>query len=259
MEASAPSSAERLARLNPVERELLILLGRGHTAKSIATLKGLSLAAVNERFRAARRKTGFGSSREIARLLTAQENRHDFIDLAGVAASRPVSLHPEVAPRRREPLPGRWSLLMITAILAAALLAQQTATPPAVWSEGLAAEIMSRQTVAPDLADLHARVSRGDRDEDWSPRTESVLAQRYQAVPHFARDVPTVSFRCSTDVCEVAGIMRPDIDGDDLNEMMIQLQAIGNPTPLPGLEHVVHSFSTADDRAPAFIAYWRRN
>ena len=58
MEASAPSSSERLDRLNPVERELLVLLGRGHTAKSIATLKGLSVPAVNERFRAARRKTG---------------------------------------------------------------------------------------------------------------------------------------------------------------------------------------------------------
>ena len=148
---------------------------------------------------------------------------------------------------------------MITAILAAALLAQQTATPTAVWSEGLAAEIMARQTVAPDLADLHAQASRGGRDDDWSPRTEVLLAQRYRAIAHFARDVPTVAFRCSTDVCEVAGIMRPDINGDDLTEMMIQLQAIGNPTPLPGLEHVVHSFSTADDRAPAFIAYWRRS
>lgn len=259
MDAPRPTSSERLDRLNLVERELLLLLGRGHTAKSIATLKCLSVAAVNERFRAARRKTGLGSSREIARLLTAQENRDDLIDLAGVAASRSESPHPEVAPRRRAPLPGRRSLLMITAILAAALLAQQTATPPTIWKEGLAAEIMSRQTVAPDLADLHAQVSRGGRDDDWSPRTEAVLAQRYQAVPHFARDVPTVSFRCSADVCEAAGIMRADINGDDLMAMMIQLQGMGHPTPVPGLEHVVHSFSTAGDRAPAFIAYWRRS
>lgn len=258
MAAPEPSSSERIDRLNPVERELLILLGRGHTAKTIANLKGLSVAAVNERFRAARRKTGLGSSREIARLLTAQENRHDFIELAGVAASPSESSRLKPAPRRRVPLPGRWSLLMITAILAAALLAQQTATPPAVRSEGLAADIMSRQTVAPDLADLHARVSRGDRDEDWSPRTESALAQRYEAVPNFARDVPTISFRCSADLCEAAGVMRADISGDDVTEMMIRLQGIGNPTPLPGLDHVVHSFSTAGDRPPAFIAYWRR-
>lgn len=254
-DSSAPSP---LDRLNPVERELLLLLGQGHTAKSIATLKGLSVAAVNERFRNARRKTGLASSREIARLLTAQENRHDLIDLAGVAAPRSESPHPKASPRRRVPLPGRWSLLMITAILAAALLAQQTSTPPAVWSEGLAAEIMSRQTVAPDLAELHAQASRGGRDDDWSPRTEAVLAERYRAVPHFARDVTTTSFRCSADLCEVAGIMRAEIDGDDLTEMMIQLQGIGNPTPLPGLQHVVHSFSTAGDRPPAFIAYWRR-
>ena len=41
MAAPGASSSERLDRLNPVERELLVLLGRGHTAKSIATLKGL--------------------------------------------------------------------------------------------------------------------------------------------------------------------------------------------------------------------------
>ena len=37
MAAPGASSSERLDRLNPVERELLVLLGRGHTAKSIAT------------------------------------------------------------------------------------------------------------------------------------------------------------------------------------------------------------------------------
>lgn len=259
METPGPTSSERLDRLNAVERELLLLLGRGHTAKSIATLKGLSVAAVNERFRAARRKTGFGSSREIARLLTAQENRHDLIDLAGASASS-SALRPDAAFRRRAPFSGRWSFLMITAILAAAvLLAHQTATPPAVWNEGLAVEIMSRQAPEPDLADLHARVSSGGRDAGWSAKTEALLTQRYGAIANFARDIPTVSIRCSTDLCEVAGIMRADIGGDELTEMMIQLQSLGNPEPLAGLDPVVHSFSTADDRPPAFIAYWSRS
>ena len=49
MEASAPSSSERLDRLNPVERELLVLLGRGHTAKSIATLTSRGPVMVSAR------------------------------------------------------------------------------------------------------------------------------------------------------------------------------------------------------------------
>ncbi|HET6407092.1 MAG TPA: sigma factor-like helix-turn-helix DNA-binding protein [Chthoniobacteraceae bacterium] len=56
--------APDLARLNEAEREALRLLAEGHTAKSIAGLTGRSVAAVNERLREARRKTGIGSSRE---------------------------------------------------------------------------------------------------------------------------------------------------------------------------------------------------
>jgi DNA-binding CsgD family transcriptional regulator len=62
-----------LSRLNDAERRVLRLLAEGHTAKSVATELGTTLAAVNERLREARRKTGVGSSRELARLLKAQE------------------------------------------------------------------------------------------------------------------------------------------------------------------------------------------
>jgi DNA-binding CsgD family transcriptional regulator len=69
-------------RLNETERRVLRLLAEGHTAKSIAAATGCSPAAVNERLREARRKTGIGSSRELARLLRAQENRDDEKGLA---------------------------------------------------------------------------------------------------------------------------------------------------------------------------------
>ena len=62
-----------LAALNDNELEILHLLANGHTAKSIASSLGRSETAVHERLRDARRKTGVGSSRELARLLDAQK------------------------------------------------------------------------------------------------------------------------------------------------------------------------------------------
>ena len=73
-----------LSRLNEAERQVLRLLAEGHTAKSIANELGSTPAAVNERLREARRKTGVGSSRELARLLKSQENRHDEMGMAQV-------------------------------------------------------------------------------------------------------------------------------------------------------------------------------
>jgi DNA-binding CsgD family transcriptional regulator len=55
-----------LARLNEAERRVLWLLAEGHTAKSIAIALETTPAAVNERLREARRKTGVGSSRELS-------------------------------------------------------------------------------------------------------------------------------------------------------------------------------------------------
>lgn len=66
-----PASA--LAALNDNELEILRLLASGHTVKSIASGLGRSETAVNERLRDARRKTGVGSSRELARLLDTQK------------------------------------------------------------------------------------------------------------------------------------------------------------------------------------------
>ena len=248
-----------LDRLNDTERDLLSLLGRGHTAKSIATLTGLSVAAVNERFRNARRKTGLASSREIARLVIAQENRHDFIGLADPAVV-PSTLPRSGPASRRWSFRKRWRLPMLAAALVAAvLLAQQTSTPPTLWQDGLAGEILSRQTtVAPDMADLNHQVSTGARDTHWSPEAETILTSRYNGVSDFGRDVRTFSLRCAADLCEVSGIMRPDISGDELTDLMIALQTLGTPDPVPGLDQVIHHFSTSGDTPPAFVSYWGR-
>jgi DNA-binding CsgD family transcriptional regulator len=69
------------AALTEKELEILRLLAGGHTVKSIAAQLGRSEASINERLREARRKTGVGSSRELARMIEAQKNRDTKSDL----------------------------------------------------------------------------------------------------------------------------------------------------------------------------------
>ncbi len=71
-----------IGALTDKELEILRLLTVGHTVKSIAVRLGRSEASINERLRDARRKTGVGSSRELARHLAAQKNWDNNIDLS---------------------------------------------------------------------------------------------------------------------------------------------------------------------------------
>lgn len=264
MGSAAPAPSDPLDRLNRVERELLTLLGCGHTAKSIATLKGLSVAAVNERFRAARRKTGLGSSREIARLLVAQKNRDDLIDLAsGPGTPQDLSRPDPRRSRRASPL-RRWRYpMLVTGLFAVALLAQQTSVPPApaytTDGQSIVADILARQPQqAPDMAALHAEAA-GAPDPVWSKETEATLKQRYNALPGLAGNVASFSVTCGAAVCEVAGVIRPDLPVDQINALVAELQ---NPehVRVPGLEHVLHHFGSTADRPAnvAFASYWGR-
>jgi DNA-binding CsgD family transcriptional regulator len=70
------------AALSDKELEVLRLLADGHTVKSISAQLERSEASINERLREARRKTGVGSSRELARLLAAQKIWDRKIDLS---------------------------------------------------------------------------------------------------------------------------------------------------------------------------------
>ena len=79
---SANESALGLTEcLTDREMEVLRLLVAGHTVKTIAARLGRSETSINERLRAARRKTGVGSSRELARLLDPQKTCDENIDL----------------------------------------------------------------------------------------------------------------------------------------------------------------------------------
>src|SRR4051794_18509589 len=76
--------------LSDREKAVLRLLAQGHDAKSSARQLGISLNAVNERLRAARRKLEVSSSREAARRLASSElqGSNSFVDKKmGVAVS----------------------------------------------------------------------------------------------------------------------------------------------------------------------------
>src|SRR5436190_24007912 len=106
-----------LSRLNEAERRVLHLLAEGHTAKSIAAELGTTTAAVNERLREARRKTGAGSSRELARRFKAQENRHEQIGVGRVRAFDAAVAQEEAEPWR--PQTGVFAMIGILLVAAA--------------------------------------------------------------------------------------------------------------------------------------------
>ncbi len=70
------------AALTDGELQVLRMLAAGHTVKSIAASLDRSEASINERLRDARRKSGIGSSRELARLIAAQKIWDEKTDLS---------------------------------------------------------------------------------------------------------------------------------------------------------------------------------
>jgi DNA-binding CsgD family transcriptional regulator len=85
--------------LSDRELEVLRLLAAGHTVKTIAAQLGRSEASINERLRDARRKTGVGSSRELARLLDAQKIWDKNLDLSTQEARAEAQRQPRDAGR----------------------------------------------------------------------------------------------------------------------------------------------------------------
>ena len=120
-----------LSRLTDAERQVLRLLAQGHTAKSAATQLGLTEGAVNERLREARRKTGVGSSRELARLVGPPETWDKEIGVV------PAPVRPETVASRKWPfLLGVTSMIALAAAVGAfaALAVSAPQGPPHVVS-----------------------------------------------------------------------------------------------------------------------------
>lgn len=190
-----------LDRLNEAERRVLRMLAEGHTAKSIANALESTPAAVNERLREARRKTGVGSSRELARLLKAQENRHEKMRVASRGAVAADLSGPAADPWRPQiGVTAMIALFLVAAASAAALMSQ--AAPSSSEVEPLIGKpLMS----SPDPAALHAKVRSQPRDAAWAGKTEEVVRARLLQIPLIGKDGNVLRVTCATDLCEIGG------------------------------------------------------
>lgn len=251
-----------LSRLNETERQVLRLLAEGHTAKSVANELGTTPAAVNERLREARRKTGAGSSRELARLLNAQENRHEEI---GVGDSPAIAEAKRVASSRRRQL---GVVAMVTFLLvaagAAALMTQ--ASSGSSQADPLIGAPLERFK---QPADLHAQVRSERPDPNWAPRMEQAIKARLVQIPLIGQGGNALRVTCAATLCEIAGtvlVPKSKSEQEDpksqYNRTIQDLQVPPLPDDLAklGLKNESGSFTSAKgkpDRA-VFLLYYSR-
>jgi len=250
-----PDTTVDFGKLNAAERTALSLLAQGHTAKSIATLTDRSVGAVNERLREARRKTGVGSSRELARLFAAQENRDDLIGVAPAAdaASKPAT--PAAT--------GRWwkgATLMIFVIGGAVAVALFVTQPAQLASQSATASNAGKGDPTHSDSDYwHKRVAGEQRDSRWAPEAEDALRARMTKVPDLDTGDHPLSIHCATTACEVTGAL----SGDDQRKsaMLAEVQAAAyKPVPGgPALTNVAFRVVFADGKTPVFTIHFRRD
>jgi len=243
-----------LSRLNEPERAVLGLLAQGHTAKSIATMTGRSVGSVNERLREARRKTGVGSSRELARLFAAQENRDDLIGMAGASARDPD--------KSRAATGGRLSkgstLMTIGLIGAAAVLAVLTLNAPQNADPAATSLIGTSFGSAPaDPRALNTRFLAEKRDDAWASDTEAAIEQRVAPIPN----VGPIKVKCAATLCQVAGWIAPAGD-QQVNVAMRALQGEELHADMRKLKLTDIAAWFADDggksRRTSFVMFWQR-
>ena len=125
--APACGSSPLADKLSVRELEVLRLLAEGHTIKSIAAQLGRTEASINERLRDARRKTGVGSSRELARQLGAQKIWDRNPDLATPSAAAEGSVQP--ASRGLSGPKGKIAMLIAMPLIAAGSLLMAADAP----------------------------------------------------------------------------------------------------------------------------------
>ena len=252
-------TAPDFARLNETERTILILLANGHTAKSIANMTSRSVAAVNERLREARRKTGFASSRELARQLATQESRDDIIgvDLAPLAQAEPS--RPTV---RRS----RSGVLLMTA----AIILASAAAWHIFASQSVPVSQVQLEAPPPKLLDptywndqyWHDRFASETRDTPWASRAEAALHAKLQTLPDFKRRIDQFRARCAQTTCEVSGRFADEAEQAAATLEMVQdIAAKPAEGGAPPLTVVSFSVEVAQDEAsPAgFLMHFRRD
>lgn len=254
-----------LTRLNDAERRVLRLLAEGHTAKSIANALETTPAAVNERLREARRKTGAGSSRELARLLNAQENRHEQM---GVGSGR--TLAASLAQADAEPWrPQTGVIAMIALFLIAAAGAAALMSPAPSSQNEIDPLIGTPLPKFTDPAAFHAKVRAEKRDALWAPRTEAAVRARVMQIPLVGKDGNVLRVMCASTLCEIAGtLIAPEskLEQEDqkspFNRAINLLQVLPLPDDLAklGLKIEADSFMAAKGKPDrtAFLLYYSR-
>lgn len=257
---------DALKGLSPAEREVLTLLALGHTAKTIADTLNVSTAAVNERLRSARRKTGAGSSRELARRF-AQKTRDDFPEVAAGPTPPPD-------PRTRTPSRRRisWRIIMFATAALAVVAAltftteqttgSQQAAPVAAAPTGPNADVVSRLSQGPSIAQLRHQLASESRDERWAAAMETDLQNRFDVKPEVKRALASLSVTCAARLCEIIGRTGPGATNADTFSVLegVQSGELNAALERLGLRTVVSSF-TADPENPqgvAFVLYLER-
>jgi DNA-binding CsgD family transcriptional regulator len=238
-----------LARLSDAERAILALLARGHTAKSIAAETGRSEGSVHERLREARRKTGVGSSRELARMLATQENRDTLI---GMVQATSIASGPA-----RAPLMSRWTgALLMTAMVAALIattlkLSTPTEPPPRSLFQVAAGLHYG------DAISWREETSAQRRDAAWADAHEAVLRRRYATINGL--DMATLHVECRESKCEVVGRSAAGASPAILKHALDELTSSSMRTSLLG-DGLRAAFTNCGGRDPtreiAFLAYW---
>jgi DNA-binding CsgD family transcriptional regulator len=275
-----------LSRLNDTERRVLRLLAEGHTAKSIASEVGTSPAAVNERLREARRKTGVGSSRELARLLKAQENRDKQMGMGSAA----VPVVPVGPPRASTARSNRKVLiamtgLLLTGLVAAALALQPGTSPNVAATDSFSDPLIGNIFGAPDpqkaaliptterdyvhgragetaetesaLRQLHAQVRAERRDE----QAEAKLTAVYKSIHPIRLSQAPLRVICSESLCEVATTTQVPTPQAEIDATLGEVQGaeLRQRAEAMGLKPLYLWFGLHPngDRA-AYLGYWER-
>lgn len=252
-----------VSRLNEAERRVLRLLAEGHTAKSIATATGSTPAAVNERLREARRKTGVGSSRELARLLKAQENRDNQIGVGrGTAPAATSSPSDAELWRPQMGVIAMIALFLVAAASAAALMTQESPATNEV-DPLLGTAVPS----GPDPATLHAKIRAEPRDAQWAPSMETAIRARALQIPLIGKAGNALRVTCATDLCEIGGTIGwpgplpkeydPKIPQNQAQQALQQDPFIADLRKL-GLESKSGFFGGGKPNELAFLLYYSR-
>ncbi len=213
------------AGLTDREMEILRLLVAGHTVKTIAARLGRSETSINERLRSARRKTGVGSSRELARLLDLQKTCDENIDLSSQRSTVEDLAHTATIGVRGSK--GMIAMLIAIPVAAAGLMfaAAPSADPagtadtvhsaasaqlPLVGSWSLDASLMPEKE-RPQRVTMTFRAS---RDGKWTTRVEIVApdGSRRHAESTAALDGVPVPVTGNMDFIDTVALRQPAPD-----------------------------------------------